>query len=399
MYYDYRYRAASRPWTEVLDTGLEKTSVNIVGLAPGNLYQVQVRAVSEAGTSEWSESGSARTKIPPTPTPVPDYIASTKRAVVKVQAGTSTGSGFVVDVDGQRGLVLTNYHVIDSSLNNVKVSVGSTSYNASVLGYDGKKDVAMLQICCSSSFNYVSLGYSNPRTGLDVVAIGYPLRSSTTVATRGIVSRTFFDSDYEAHVVQTDAPINPGNSGGPLVSLSNGEVVGITTSIIRETGGISVEGHGFAVSSSTIVTILDDLESGALKHAPEPTPTPRPTSAWRNSVFDDGDPYVYVRDTVSDSWFIMSCNNKSDFTMYIHWRDGYLPGQPSGSYEVDGNRYTIRWSGSTNDKAAFVPRSQETRFLSRIRTGTVLRVEADGYRGTYAIRGMEEALRRLPCSP
>ena len=79
-YYDYRYRAASRPWTEVLDTGLEKTSVNVVGLAPGNLYQVQVRAVSEAGTSEWSEPGSARTRAlptptprPPTPTPTPAY--------------------------------------------------------------------------------------------------------------------------------------------------------------------------------------------------------------------------------------------------------------------------------------------------------------------------------------
>ena len=79
-YYDYRYRAASRPWTEVLDTGLEETSLNVVGLAPGNLYQVQVRAVSEAGTSEWSESGSARTRTlptptprPPTPTPTPAY--------------------------------------------------------------------------------------------------------------------------------------------------------------------------------------------------------------------------------------------------------------------------------------------------------------------------------------
>ena len=51
--------------------------------------------------------------------------------------------------------------------------------------------------------------------------------------------------------IQTDAPINHGNSGGPLVN-ANGELVGINTFIMSESGG-SV-GLGFAIPS-TIVSV------------------------------------------------------------------------------------------------------------------------------------------------
>ncbi len=187
---------------------------------------------------------------------------------MKVETERAQGSGFFVGSDGQRGLVLTSYHVIDSNLNNVRVAVGLETYDADVLGYDAEKDVAMLRVCCSSSFDSISMSPEQPPAGTRVIAVGFPLGSNDAVITSGIVSRTFFDDEHGAHVVQTDAPLNPGNSGGPLVSLSTGEVVGIPTSVIRRSGGISVEGTGYAIASSSIVTILGDLESGALRHAP-----------------------------------------------------------------------------------------------------------------------------------
>lgn len=69
--YDYRYREESRPWVEVVDTGLTDTTLTITRLSPFTVYHVQVRAVSERGQGEWSPISSARTHSQPSPTPTP----------------------------------------------------------------------------------------------------------------------------------------------------------------------------------------------------------------------------------------------------------------------------------------------------------------------------------------
>jgi serine protease Do len=54
------------------------------------------------------------------------------------------------------------------------------------------------------------------------------------------------DPDFPQIYIQTDTAINPGNSGGPLVN-ANGEVVGLNTFILSQSGGN--EGLGFAIPS------------------------------------------------------------------------------------------------------------------------------------------------------
>jgi serine protease Do len=65
------------------------------------------------------------------------------------------------------------------------------------------------------------------------------------------------DPDSPLIYIQTDAPINPGNSGGPLVNL-NGEVVGVNTFILSQSGGN--EGLGFAIPSATVRTVYRQLK-------------------------------------------------------------------------------------------------------------------------------------------
>jgi serine protease Do len=70
--------------------------------------------------------------------------------------------------------------------------------------------------------------------------------------------------NYE-HLLQTDAKINPGNSGGPLLNL-NGEVIGINTAV-----SIQAQGIGFAIPTSTISQVLDNLKNN-VKIPKEPVP-------------------------------------------------------------------------------------------------------------------------------
>jgi serine protease Do len=99
-----------------------------------------------------------------------------------------------------------------------------------------------------------------------VEAIGSPFSYSQTV-TAGIISaknRTVEKgaSGQFQHFIQTDAAINPGNSGGPLLNM-NGEVIGVNTAIITESGGY--QGIGFAMPSNVVVSVYNDLISASHK--------------------------------------------------------------------------------------------------------------------------------------
>jgi serine protease Do len=97
-----------------------------------------------------------------------------------------------------------------------------------------------------------------------VEAIGSPFAFSQTV-TAGIISaknRTIDPTDQFQHLIQTDAAINPGNSGGPLLNM-NGEVIGVNSAIVTESGGY--QGLGFALPSNTVVEVYNDLISPSHK--------------------------------------------------------------------------------------------------------------------------------------
>lgn len=170
----------------------------------------------------------------------------------------SVGSGVIID--GEKGYILTNTHLIMNA-KTVTVTIDDGShYNAKLIGADAASDVAVIQIN-ADNLKPITLGDSNNlQVGDFVVAIGNPYGLNQTV-TSGIVSALERDDlrieGYESFI-QTDAPINPGNSGGALVNLK-GELIGINTAILTP-GGMSVNvGIGFAIPSNMAKSIMDQL--------------------------------------------------------------------------------------------------------------------------------------------
>ncbi len=170
----------------------------------------------------------------------------------------SLGSGFIID---EKGIVVTNNHVIE---NGEKITVqlsNKKSFDATIIGRDTKTDIAVLKINPGkTNLTEVKFGNSDQlRVGDWVMAIGNPFGLGGTV-TAGIVSargRDINSGPYD-DFIQTDASINRGNSGGPLFNL-DGEVIGINTAIYSQSGG-SV-GIGFAISANLAKKVVNQLES------------------------------------------------------------------------------------------------------------------------------------------
>jgi Do/DeqQ family serine protease len=168
----------------------------------------------------------------------------------------SLGSGVVVSPDGY---VLTNNHVVAEG---VEVSVtmpDKRELPAKVVGVDEATDIAVLKVN-GTNLPVLPWGDSSKLKVAEwVLAIGNPFQLNQTV-TLGIVSATGRSLEgrlatYE-DFIQTDAAINPGNSGGALIN-ARGELVGINTAIVSDTGGY--QGIGFAVPSNLVRHVMDDL--------------------------------------------------------------------------------------------------------------------------------------------
>lgn len=169
--------------------------------------------------------------------------------------GIKQGSGFVISVNGQQ-VIVTNNHVIESTINVTITFTDGSSHPATVLGADVYADLAILKVNSIPS-GIPSLTLVSALTldvGDTVVAVGSPYGLSGTLTT-GIISafgRTIREPIGNRIItipdtIQTSTAINPGNSGGPLINLQ-GQVVGMTTATVSDSQSL-----GFAIPSDTIM--------------------------------------------------------------------------------------------------------------------------------------------------
>ncbi len=185
---------------------------------------------------------------------------------------TVGGSGIVYDAN--RGLVLTNAHVIEG-VSSLQAKVGDQLplVPARVVGRAPCNDVAVVELVQKpAGLTEATLGDSTGvQSGDSVTALGYPsnfqnYRQQTASSTQGTVSNpnlvgNEISTALPAYpsLIQDTAAINPGNSGGPLLNDS-GEVIGINT-LSAAPGG--QQGQYYAIAINQAKELLPELESGA----------------------------------------------------------------------------------------------------------------------------------------
>lgn len=197
-------------------------------------------------------------------TSLADIYEQVRPSVVLIQGetndGSVQGSGFIYKF-ADKNVVLTNFHVVEST-NTLSVTFyDGRGYKANILGTDPYSDLAVVTVDAPSEmFKPITIVTSSELSvGETVIAIGNPygLVGSLTTGVVSAIGRTITESSAGGYaipnIIQTSTPINPGNSGGPLLNAA-GNVVGITTAIVSDSQGL-----GFAIPSNTILREIAEL--------------------------------------------------------------------------------------------------------------------------------------------
>ena len=162
----------------------------------------------------------------------------------------SVGTGVVI-VD--KGIILTNLHVVKGA-ENIKITFSDgLESTASIVSVQPENDLVVLQAhkIPDDLIAATMRSTADLLPGDQVVAVGYPFGMGPSVSS-GIVSglnRTFRSPEGQqimTNLIQFDAAVNPGNSGGPLVTM-DGQLVGIVTAIYNPNQQRTFIGIGFAV--------------------------------------------------------------------------------------------------------------------------------------------------------
>ena len=214
-------------------------------------------------------------------------IDSVVSITCQLTSGTSSGTGMVLSGDGY---IVTNCHVVEGA-QSIRIRLTDERVlQASVVGADAVSDLAVLYVS-AEDLTPAEFGDSRQlRVGDAVAAIGDPLgeefRGTMTDGIVSAINRNVVTEGRTMTLIQTNAALNSGNSGGPLLNCY-GQVIGINTMKIGTfTDSAGVEGLGFAIPSTTVKEVVEQLiAQGYVSGRPSLGITGSSVSAWEQRYY------------------------------------------------------------------------------------------------------------------
>jgi len=237
-----------------------------------------------------------------------ESVNKLRPSVVRVVGGEGEGSGFSIG----KGLILTNFHVIEFEPSPKVIYLDNAFETAEIIMANKNADLAILKI--EKDLPIISWGNAlELQPAEELLMMGYPFGgdlSGEATLKKGYLSGSRYSKDAGISYVQTDATINPGMSGGPMINVC-GEVVGINT---LGTGGL-----GLAISSTSIKEKWLEMSSSedSLKDI-------------KKIAFDDTSPefavatfYNYLKVRKLDKAFEILSDNFKEGHGFDYWKQGY----------------------------------------------------------------------------
>lgn len=182
---------------------------------------------------------------------------------MKQEMATSDGIGSGVLLSDE-GDILTASHVVHNAEHILVKFADGEQVTARVIGSVISADLAHIRLdWMPENRTIADLGDSDKmRVGDEVVVIGSPYGIDRSLSAGHIsgrhIRKDLSDGFSKMELLQTDAAINKGNSGGPMFNM-HGEVIGIVSHILSETGGF--QGIGFVVSSNVAKELFIDQKA------------------------------------------------------------------------------------------------------------------------------------------
>lgn len=170
----------------------------------------------------------------------------------------SIGSGVLIS---NKGEILTAAHVVNVAEKVTVKFLNGEEIPAKVIRSAPVADIALLKLSwMPKEYEVAKIGDSDKvSVGQQIIILGAPYGLEHSLSAGYISGKQKQKTRTSGFVIneyfQTDASINQGNSGGPMFNLQ-GEVIGISSYIISETGGF--QGLGFAATSNLAKKLVVD---------------------------------------------------------------------------------------------------------------------------------------------
>ncbi|MGM9931766.1 S1C family serine protease, partial [Pradoshia sp.] len=225
---------------------------------PIQVKEEQVKVVVKEAKKETSKP--AAQKLSTAPKDVSQIIEESLSKVFTISNGTSQGSGFLINKNGD---ILTNAHVVEGNTSAIVKDHNGTEHQGTIIGYSNDVDIALIRVPNLANHTPLSLETTDKsQLGDEIIALGSPrgLENSATLGNISGVDRTFV---IEPHlydgIYQISAPLAPGSSGGPLLDRKTEKVIAINSAKMNGEDNI-----GFSIPLYKIMNTVTQWSSAPM---------------------------------------------------------------------------------------------------------------------------------------
>lgn len=189
-----------------------------------------------------------------------ELFKTLRNGVVTIEGELGTGTGFIFD---EKGLVLTNYRVIEGT-NDIRVRFDKqTAVRARLLATDIERDLAVLLINLIAFPDSTILKLAETKAAEPAVVVGEHVFSIGSPAQQEKILTTGVVGKIEDRAIISDISVGEGSAGGPLFN-SLGDVVGVTTFKVNEKNATGLNKDKTSTGLAGIVRI-EETEALATK--------------------------------------------------------------------------------------------------------------------------------------